>query len=344
MSRLPAIQSATHVAFESITADQLSRLGATNVVRANDCLVIGPSRGDPLEHERERDAWWASPAGEKLDLLYSPHVRWAPPVVVWVSASIVQRVNLWRSCKWLRHLGIAAKDVYVLEFEPVPPRKPREGPQPPFNCTASVSHHPDEVLLERFARARPFSRRKFERAASLWDNYTREDPRSFFRACLRGAEGFPELASVWGLLSNFFPGRMRQGALHLSRFDERLLSILTPEWQTPVAVFVHESQAGAELRQLLSCTGDLFVPRRLDQWANHGPNAAVERAAGPKPPGHPMLSSVYRISERGIQLREAGLAQLTDAPGLPIAGTEAYAPGAPWVLLEDRRLVRLWGR
>jgi hypothetical protein len=119
------------------------------------------------------------------------------------------------------------------------------------------------------------------------------------------------------------------------------LTILSGEWRTPVAVFAHKSKPGVELRQLLSCTGDLFLPDRLDQWAVHGSSAAVERAPGTTQPDNPMLSSVYRLFERGIQLREAGLSQLTDAPALPIGGTEAYASGAPWVVLEDDRLVRL---
>ena len=119
------------------------------------------------------------------------------------------------------------------------------------------------------------------------------------------------------------------------------MTILSGEWQTPVAVFVHKAQAGVELRQLLSCTGDGFLRMRLDQWAAHGSSPAVERAAGTKQPENPMLSSVYRLSERGMQLRETGLKQLTEAPALPVGGTEAYGMGAPRALLEDGCLVRL---
>ncbi|WP_438023628.1 hypothetical protein [Sorangium sp. So ce233] len=54
-----------------------------------------------------------------------------------------------------------------------------------------------------------------------------------------------------------------------------------------------------------------------------------------------MLSKVYRLTERGMRLRDKGLDQLTDAPALPIGGTEAYAPSAPWVLLDNGRLARL---
>jgi len=31
--------------------------------------------------------------------------------------------------------------------------------------------------------------------------------------------------------------------------------------------------------------------------------------------------------------------QLADAPPLPVAGVDAYAPGSPWVVREDGRLV-----
>jgi hypothetical protein len=53
-----------------------------------------------------------------------------------------------------------------------------------------------------------------------------------------------------------------------------------------------------------------------------------------------MTSSVYRLAERGMQLRSR-LPQLADAPRLPVGGAEAYAPEAPWVLLDDGRLVRI---
>lgn len=338
MTSLPTLRSATHIAFDSATTERLLRLGATNVVRASDCLIVGPSRRDALEHARARQTWWKS--SEQWDRLYLPEVRWEPPVVVWVSASIVERVNLWRTCSWLRHLGIATRDIRILEFDAIPLSGMPMEPMPSFDCTASVADHPDKLLLERLARARPFSQARYDRAVSLWDRYTDKDPLLFITSCLHGVKGFHELAPLWRFLSCLFPRRTPEGTLRLSRLDELILTNLSGEWRTPVAVFAHESKPGVELRQLLSCIGDLFLPDRLEQWAAHGSSAAVERAPGTKQPDNPMLSSVYRISERGIQLREAGLEQLTDAPSLPIAGTEAYASVAPWVLLEDGRLVR----
>ena len=339
MANLRALTSATHVTLDEATTERILALGATNVVSSSDGLLIGPSHRDALEHARARQAWWNS--SEEWDRLYSPEVRWEPPVVVWVSASIVERVNLWRTCSWLRHVGIATRDVLILEFNALPRPEFPEEPFPSYECTASVAHYPDEVLLERLAQARPFSQARYNRAVSLWNKYTDKNPTAFVRRCRRGVTGFPELAPLWTFLSCLFPRRTPEGALLVSHLDKLLLAILSGEWQTPVAVFVHKSQAGVELRQLLSCIGDLSLPDRLNQWAAHGSNPAVERAPGTRQPENPMLSSVYRLSERGFQLREAGLSQLTDAPALPVAGTEAYASGSPWVLLEDGRLVRL---
>ncbi|KYF92633.1 hypothetical protein BE17_17375 [Sorangium cellulosum] len=345
------LHTATHVAFDTPTTERLTELGATNVVRSSDRLIIGPCRRDPLEHTRTREAWCSSSeepsdtddSGEKWDRLYSSDVRWEPPVVLWVSASLHERVNLWRTCSWLSHLGIAHHDVLVLDFEPVPLSRAasQEVLTRPFSCSESVSDHPDEVLVERIGEARPWPRERYQRAVSLWDSYTHESPLLFVERCIHGVEGFSELAPLWALLSCFFPRRTAEGSLRLSRFDEIVFALLSSEWQTALALAVHKSETRMHLWHLLSCTGDLFLEERLDQWAKHESSAAVERAPGQKPPGHPMLSKVYRLTERGIQLRDKGLDQLSDAPSLPIAGTEAYAPPSPWVLLEDGQLARL---
>ncbi|KYF69355.1 hypothetical protein BE15_01615 [Sorangium cellulosum] len=343
MTRRANILGATHVAFDGLTMEHLSQLGATHVVRVSDRLVVGPSRRDALEHARARQMWWSST--EPWDKLYSPDVRWELPIVLWVSASLHERVNLWRTCSWLRRLGIAHHDVLVLEFDPVPlsSAASREVLTRPFTCSESVSDHPDEVLLERIEEARPWPRERYDRAVSLWDMYVDEDPAPFVESCVRGVQGFPELAPLWALLSRFFPARTTEGSLRLSRFDELIFALLSKEWKTPLALVAHESETQMNLWHLLSCTGDLLLPRRLEHWAGHDSSAAMERAPGPRPPdaGYPMLSEVYRLTERGLRLRDTGLDQLADAPTLPIAGTEAYAPSAPWVLLEEGRLTRL---
>ncbi|WP_129350878.1 hypothetical protein [Sorangium cellulosum] len=205
-------------------------------------------------------------------------------VVVWVSSTnLRERVGLWRMCSRLRERGVPRKNMVVVELDP-----PFRGPDAhesavPTWCSASELG----TLPARLSGARPWPRERHQRAVRLWSQYTAADPRPLARSCVRGVEGFPELAPLWAFLSSFFPRRTAEGTLRLSRFDELL--------------------------------------------------------PGPKPPGagYPMLSEVYRLTERGMRLRDKGLDQLTDAPNLPIAGTEAYSPSAPWVLLEDGRLARL---
>jgi hypothetical protein len=314
-------------------------LGATNIVRACHRLVITPGHSKAKEHTPVRRAWWHSATFKKWDHLYSLDVRWEMPVVLWVSTSIVERVDLWRTCSWLRHLGVATRDVLILEFDKVPSGSIPEEPPPPFDHRWSVPDHPDDVLLERLRTARPWPRARYDRAVRLWDQYVDADPSRFVRSCTQGAPGFPELAPLWTFLSAFFPRRTGDGALRLSRFDELLLTILSGEWLTPLNVYVHKSQAGDELLQWLSATGDLFLADRLAQWARHG-SRAVEREAGPRRDVK-MMSSVYRLTEAGRRLRDEGLQQLSDAPPLPIAGIEAYAPSSPWVLAEGGEVVRL---
>jgi hypothetical protein len=329
---------ATHVAFDTPTIEHLTRLGASNMVRASDCLIVGPSRPDAMEHARAREAWWSSP--EEWDRLYSSENRWDLPVVLWVSSSLHERVNLWRACSWLRRLGIARRDVLVIDFDPIHRSRIPEEPLPPFDCSASVSDYPDEVLLERFDKARPWPRERYDRAVRLWDRYVDANLLPFVEGCTRGVKGFPELAPLWTLLSSFFPRRNTGGVMRLSRFDALILALLSTEWQTPLALCGDKSKLGADLWELLSCTGDLFLPRRLEQWAEHDSSVAVERATGPKPAdGYPMLSLVYRLTERGMKLR-GGLDRLEDAPTLPIAGTEAYSTSSPWVVRDDGRLAR----
>jgi hypothetical protein len=124
------------------------------------------------------------------------------------------------------------------------------------------------------------------------------------------------------------------GVLRLSRYDELLLSVLSDEWKTPVRVWRQIHELSDQHQEFMSCLGDVTMAQRLAAWAS---TDAVERALGPNP-DRAMLASVYRLAKRGKQL-QSGPLQLADAPRLPVGGTEAYAPGTPWVLLDDGKLV-----
>jgi hypothetical protein len=105
-------------------------------------------------------------------------------------------------------------------------------------------------------------------------------------------------------------------------------------------VDVYISDTIQQYREFFFCVGDLGMARRLAAWAEHGARPAVEGAPGPRGPENLMLSSVYRLTKRGKELR-VQLPELADAPRLPVGGAEAYAPEAPWVLRYDGRLTRL---
>jgi hypothetical protein len=304
--------------FDGSTSARLSALGAANVVRASDNLVVGPSRLDAREHARLRAAWWGSP--ERWDQLYDAGVRWELPIVVWASASPADRVNLWRTCHWLSARQIQHRDVFLLEL----PR--REA----FDCAETVSSHPDAILIQRLGVASPSARARLAHLVSLWRKYVDADLSRFAQACTASATPAPDLAAVWAALSTFLPRSSASGTM-LSRFDTMLLRTLSREWQTPVDVYVSGPD---EWQQAVHCTGDLFVLTRLEQWADHGPPFAVERTEGPQPQ-NPMRSRVFRVTSHGERLRE-GLGALTDAPRLPLAGIEAYAQEAPWILREPR--------
>jgi hypothetical protein len=322
------LSAATHVAFDPFTPDRLARLGATSVVRATDRLHVGPSRRAAPDHVRARAAWWP-PDDEEGDRLYAPDVRWDRPVVLWVASSIGDRINLWRTCSWLREIGVSHRDILVLELPLTPHPNPTADR---FGCSHSVVDHPDEALLAHLAAAAPWSRAHHDRAVNLWELYTEADPSRFVRAAAQGVPEFPELPRVWRFLANFLPRQEPDGTLRPSRYDELLLGRITDQWQTGVQVYLGGDD---EWRALLTGVGDLIMGERLDQWALHGATPAIERTPGPSAE-IPMKTHVYRITEHGQRLRDHGLALLTDAPSLPVAGTMAYA--APWVLRPDGTL------
>ncbi len=136
------MQSATHIAFDPFTPEALLRIGINNVVQVLDRLVIGPYRRDPPEHARARLSWW--PATEEWDGLYSPKIRWEPPVFVWVSASILERVNLWRACAWLCRIGLASQDVFILDFDRIPSKG-----VPESRCLPLTARRRRRIILTR---------------------------------------------------------------------------------------------------------------------------------------------------------------------------------------------------
>jgi hypothetical protein len=334
---ISTFDSGTHVAFDTPGADHLLEFGTTNVVCASDLLGVGPSRLDVAEHVRARQAWFHST--ETDDHLYSTEVRWETPVVLWVTSCLHDRLNLWRTCSWLRDKGISRRDILIIDL-PSPPWNPDAAASRMelFECHNSVFYQSKDAIQAHLAAACSWPRERYDWAVRLWKQFVDPDPRLFAQLCPLGAPGFPELGSLWVFFSRFFPRMMSaERSLHLSRYDELLLRALSPRWRTPVKVYT--SDMIQQYWEFFGCAAALSMAERLAAWAEHGAQPAVERAPGPRP-DRPSLSSVYRLNKRGKQLR-VELADLADAPRLPVGGAEVYAPEAPWVLRDDGRLIRL---
>src|SRR4051812_11527289 len=167
MSASPDPRAATHVAFDDLGADRLLEFGGRNVVRAVAQLGVGPSRLDVREHAEAREAFFDCP--DTWDHLYSAEVPWETPVVVWVTPCLHDRLNLWRTCSWLRHRGIPPRDVLIVDLPPRPwgPRAPPRSE--PFECGDSVCHQSNEALRAHLAAARPWPRERYDRAVRLWE-------------------------------------------------------------------------------------------------------------------------------------------------------------------------------
>jgi hypothetical protein len=328
--------SGTHVVFDSSGADYLLKLGGTNLVRVCESPAVGPSRRDVVEHAQVRQAWYRST--ETWDHLYSPEVRWNTPVVVWVTPCLRDRPNLWRTCSWLRDKGISHGDILIVDLPPRP-RNPGAVPRTePFGCGNSVFEYHLAEIQTHLAAVRSWPRERYDQAVKLWEQFVDPDPRHFARRCRKGVPGFPELGSIWEFFSRFFPRLSADRSLHLSRYDELLLRTLSARWKTPVDVWI--SDTIQRYWDFFFCVGDLGMARRLAAWAEHGARPALERAPGPRGPENVMLSSVYRLTKRGREIR-VQLPEVGDAPRFPVGGAEAYAPEAPWVLRYDGRLTRL---
>ena len=331
----PTVGSGTHVAFDGPGADHLLKLGATNVVCAWSRPTTGPSRLDVQEHIQTQNIWFRS--SETLDHLYDENVRWETPVIVWTSPCINDRLNLWRTCSWLRDKGVSHRDILIIDIPPRPPNPDAVPRIEPFDSADSLFYQSKEAIEAHLAAARSWSRERYDNAIMLWEKFVAPDPRPFFWCCRNGVREFHEVGFIWSFFSRLFP-RLNPGrVLHLSRYDEILLQALSARWKTPVKVYI--SDTIQQYWEFFSCVGDLGMANRLAAWAKHDAGAAVERAPGPRP-DHPMWSSVYRLTKHGRELHER-LSDLADAPRLPVGGAEAYAPEAPWVLRYDGRLARL---
>lgn len=315
-----------HIATSHTIGGVIARAVHAPVRYVTENLLLGPSAADPEEHAELRLAFWDLRGRDRTrfraafrDLREAIHA--SERLVLWTTSSLSDAAALSWLCAWRSQSRPPQPGLDIV----------RLGPDP--GAAAWLDRITIHVKGADIRRAlddvRPLSPARMERIARGWRRLTRSSPVSL---PARGGAGEErrDLADLAAYQAGLFP-RIEGSRLALSRFDALLFACLGDEARTPVDVFVHKSRAGEELRRWMYHTGDLFLARRLSQWAEHGgPEAALE--SEPVRPENTMLEARYRLSRAGKAMRRRGLAAMDEAPPIPIFGAVAYDPRAPWVV------------
>ena len=296
-----------------------------------DHWLVGPALPEPEAHAQARCNYWGLEGQARARLLRSyrevvealgAHDR----VVVWAARPWNDFVASLALCAWRLLRGASDLDLRVVVLgASAGELGGSEAVSGPVHVTPAEVRRAAEDL-------HPLPSARVRELAGHWSSVASDMP------ILAGAEGREsnapeELRALGDYQAGFFP-RLEAHRLLLSRFDELLLSCAGDEWAAPVDVFVRKGAAGDELRKWLRLTGDVFLARRLSQWATHGgADAALESA--PLQPDNIMRAARYRLSEGGRGLVNDGLGQIARAAPMSVWGATAFDPRSPW-LVADR--------
>lgn len=324
-----------HVAAPDV-ARRLQRIDgvAGAVVAFTDNLLIGPCTREVAQLAEARRRYWRGVPGAARNVrsMYSrliDSLGATSEVVLWSSCTLQHAALLWMICA--RLADRPARGLKIIRFQ--------EG---------GSSVHDQFGCMERELRAAEVrelahgggeqlgmgARRSF---ASNWRAFTAPLAMAFNERC---GGAVAELGRAGRYHAAFFP-RRKGDALQLSRVDELLLTCVGAAWSLPSEVLLRRSPEGMALRSWLACTGDIFMARRLKDWAEHSREEPAIEAARTGV-GHLLTGVRYRLSDRGRILLEEGIKGVTEAPICPIGGAAAYDPRAPMAATGDGewRLVR----
>lgn len=309
-----------HVAIGGIAGAVLSDL-TSPVVVASDNLLLGPANTHPSRHRDLRAEYWGKDA-----LLSLPKARDRSgdlPICVWLpptpNAFLILCQIAARALKRERKLFVVDLSLVV---PATPPRGIDPGPAPYVDAATVLPSAPPATM---------WSTRETESAAELWRLWCRRSPTHFSKRCSHAQS--PALANLGRIHAGTFPtyaGRK----LSLSRLDELLLRQLSPEWRTPAEVFSRASREEAEFEAWLSHLGDLYVARRLREWARHSQGGIVERKREPQARSSAMQRWSFRWARGGEAILDE-LPSVSMAPPLFLGGAVAYDTAHIWVSCVD---------
>lgn len=324
-----------HVATPDV-ARRLRRLdgAADAVVAFTDNLLIGPCAADIAHLAEARLRYWRGGGNGPRNLrsMYTglfDALGAASEVVVWSSGSLQHALLLWMICA--RLADRPAPGVKVIQCHQV-----SSSADDQFGCIERELRAIEVRELAGGGERLGIGERRCY--TGNWRAFTAPLATTFNNRCIGAAE---ELGRVGSYHAAFFP-RWMSGALRLSRVDELVLTCVGGAWSLPSEILLRRAPEGMALRSWLACTGDIFVARRLRDWAEHSRQETVIEAA-PLDGGHILRGVRYRLSDRGHLLLEKGIRRIIEAPMCLIGGAAAYDPQAPVAAREDGawKLVRL---
>lgn len=296
------------------------------VIAFSDNLLFGPCATDVVRHveARRHDNRGMPLYPRNLRSMYTRLAGSLVPeadVILWSSGSLQHTVLSWMICAFSRARRVAIAQPTVSDRG-----RPQLNDQ--FGCM-DREIKPGEIraLLGRETQLGSGARRA---AVENWRSFTGRSPMEFNKHCL--SKAVQELRRMRQYHASFFP-RSKHGGLHMSLFDELLLTCAGTSWSLPSAILMRRSSEGTRLGPWLTCAGDVSVARRLREWARHSASDPVLESE-PAEGGHLFRGVRYRLSARGENLLRRGLCSISDAPVCLIGGGSAYDPTHPVVAVE----------
>jgi hypothetical protein len=343
----PSIDDSVHVIAGDSAACSLRSVGGRDTIVLRDLLYPGPCDVNPSRHRQKREAFlrgFAQLFDGRDRRLYAAHLakdvlngcdladRLATlperPVLLWTSQAWHDRLHLWWVVDAVQRTRLRLGRFWVAE------PTVEEGIKPEHVTAFSLGAFSPKCFRDAEATVRPLDREMAKTGSSLWRAFAGRIPTAFALACRQARQIFPDLPEVARPYCSLFPRLVRR-RLMLSEIDQALLGGLrTSTWRTLVGMLHGDSR----VFDFLGCFGDLYLVRRLREWAQTP--AVVMRETGG---GNAITAVSFRLTAEGERLLEQGMARAAEAPTMWIGGCRLYGRSPIWVKYEAWRFEQVDG-
>jgi Domain of unknown function (DUF1835) len=255
------------------------------------------------------------------------------PIVIWSVPTLSDRLSLWWTFDAIDHLGLDRQRIWLCRPRPVLDFEQTEDEA----LLTGMGCFLGSAFLRGFTDLQQLSSRVIRAGAGLWRRFAGPSPSLFEKACLKKEALFPEVGRLLQYYARLFPSWRRAGSkrMRLSYLDQFILDALSTEnWKRPTEVLRADQETFLFLMSLLN--GDLWLPNRLLDWAEHDKDNPFVLAREERAGVSPYSWRSYRLTARGEAVRRRGMTSVSDAPGFHIGGCQVYDPGRPWVSILNR--------